>query len=318
MQIRTFATKFAILTRITCQDTKPKAAIMKIFSSRSPSMGSVVGGSRPIPNKLPFTHRIQDTRRPKKTRSGNGGSTRVPKDPKAYANIEELRRELEDAKNQAPFTITRTIKWLSDATSKSNDGGGLAFLAYKWVLGLEKTPTFTTWRRPAEVEATALLKIEEDTDPALIEAIETLLMIPKSAAVRLIFRCPAAGDMSSLDLMMRIVDLKGLFPGTNVARMVELLPTAFLAEQNEAWKETMEKLRCTSDLLREGLQGADVDAIFEADPTILFETPGSIELGLARMKELWKLDAITLKNSEPEELALAVRALSLQGPPKSV
>ncbi|KAL4527170.1 hypothetical protein Ndes2526B_g09119 [Nannochloris sp. 'desiccata'] len=293
---------------------------MKLYFPRSPSvadLGSHIGPSSSLPisffspNQHPGKHQRNLT-----NFSGNGGSTRVPKDPKAYADIEELRRELEDGKGQAPFTLTRTIKWLSDAAN--NGGGGLAFQAYRWVLGLDTPPKFKSYRRPAEIEATALLEIEETTDPELIEAIQTLLMIPKTAAVRLIYRCPAAGNMSSIDLMMRIVDLKGLFPGTNVARMVELLPTAFLAEQSDQWKETIEKLRRTSELLREGLQGANVDAIFEADPTILFESPESIELGLKRMKELWKVDAIALKNSEPEELALAVRALSLQGPPKSV
>jgi hypothetical protein len=269
---------------------------------------------------------ISSTRQSKKhhfnlvsTFSSNDGSTRVPKDPKAYADIEELRRELEDGKGQAPFTLTRTIKWLSDAANNGGaNGGSLAFQAYRWVLGLDTPPTFAAYRRPAEIEATSLQKIEETTDPELIEAIQTLLMIPKSAALRLILRCPAVGEMSSLDLMMRIVDLKGLFPATNVARMVELLPTPFLAENSNDWKTTMEKLERTSELLRDGLQGADVDAIFEADPTILFESPASIELGLKRMKELWRLDVTALKNSEPEELALAVRALSLQGPPKSV
>jgi hypothetical protein len=279
---------------------------------------SHVGRSTSLPMSF-VSLPIQQPRRNQRkltTFSGSGGSSRVPKDPKAYADIEELRRELEDGKGQAPFTLTRTIKWLSDAAN--NGGGGLAFQAYRWVLGLDTPPSFKSYRRPAEIEATALLQIEETTDPELIEAIQTLLMIPKTAAVRLIYRCPAAGNMSSIDLMMRIVDLKGLFPATNVARMVELLPTAFLADQNDQWNETMEKLRRTNQLLREGLQGADVDAIFEADPTILFESPESIELGLKRMKDLWKVDAIALKNSEPEELALAVRALSLQGPPKSV
>jgi hypothetical protein len=297
---------------------------MKLSFSRSPCVGGECD-----PNKLrnrsifllntcPIHHSTRHQSNRLITRSGkdNGGSTRVPKDPKAYADIEELRRELEDGKGQAPFTITKTIKWLSDATN--NGGGGLAFQAYRWVLGLDTPPSFTTWRRHSEIEATALLKIEENTDPELILAIQALLMIPESAAIRLLYRCPAAGDMSSLDLMMRIVDLKELFPTTNVARMVELLPSAFLGDQSEQWKVTLGNLKCTSQLLREGLQGADCDAIFEADPTILFESPESIQLGLKRMKELWKVDTIALKNSEPEELALAVRALSLQGPPKSV
>ena len=291
---------------------------MKLSSTRSfvrsHLQRRVCESCRSIPVTSPIQH-VKTLQRTFIAFSGKDGSTRIPKDPKAYANIEELRRELEDAKGQAPFTLTRTIKWLSDAAN--NGGGGLAFQAYRWVLGLDTPPTWNaSWRRPAATEAADLLKIEETTDPEVIESIQALLMIPKSAAIRLIYRCPAVGKLSSRNLMMRIVDLKELFPSTNVARMVELLPTAFLGDN--AWEETLENLRRTSQLLREGLFGADVDAIFEADPTILFESPESIELGLQRMKELWQVDAIALKNSEPEELALAVRALSLQGPPKSV
>lgn len=59
-----------------------------------------------------------------------------------------------------------------------------------------------------------------------------------------------------------------------------------------------------------------MDAIFEEDPTVLFEDPESLLVGLERMRELWSINEEMLRNSEPDELALAVRALSLKGPPK--
>jgi hypothetical protein len=251
-------------------------------------------------------------RRPPPAPPTASGSTRIPKDPSSYTSIEDLRRELEAAKGQAPFTITRTIKWLSDAAN--NGGAGLAFQAYRWVLGLDQPPNWG-WRRPADISAPELLEIEERTDPELLDAISALLMIPRRAAVKLVYRCPAAAHMTPGELMSRLVDLKSIFPGSNVARMVELTPTAFLVGD---WDETATRLRATSSLLREGLVGADVDAMFEADPTILFEEPGSVEVGLSRMAELWRVDALALKNSDPEEIALAVRALSLTGPPKNV
>lgn len=243
----------------------------------------------------------------------NNGSTRTPKDPKSYASIEHLRRELEQAKGQAPFTITETIKWLGNAVN--NGGATLAFQAYRWVLGLDQPSRWGGKRQTSSMDAAALLETEQRTNPDLLDAVQSLLLIPRSAAVRLIYRCPAAADLNSIDLMRRLVDLKGMFPGSNVARMVELLPTAFLSGP---WEETSAQLRRTSGLLREGLQGADLDAMFEADPTILFEEAESVEVGLRRMRELWEVDAAALRNSDPEELALAVRALSLAGPPKGV
>lgn len=237
-------------------------------------------------------------------------SSRVPKDPSKYASIEELRRELELSKGQAPFTITKAIKWLSD--SVNNGGGRLGYRAFKWVLGMDVSPQ---WKRPRDIDTAALVKLESEADPALVNQLQVLLLIPRNAALKLLYRCPAAAKLSSHELMQRIVELKTLFPTSNVARMIELLPSAFIAGP---WQETVERLSHVSELLRHGLPGVDVDRMVELDPTILFEEPASIQVGIHRLYELWKVDASALANSEPEELALAVRALSLGGPPDSV
>lgn len=224
-------------------------------------------------------------------------------------NIEQLRRELEQAKDQAPFTITRSIEWLSKAANSG--GGSIAFQAFKWVLGTDHPPT---WRRPSDMDAAALVKLEQETDPEVLRALTVVLLIPKSAAVKLIYRCPAAARVSATDLMTRLVSLKDALPGCDVARMVELVPTAFLAAPLDA---TLQQIESNLLLLRHGLEGADIDSMLEADPTILFESTESIKVGLDRMRELWgELSPTTLAASDPEELALAVRALGLTGPPK--
>ena len=237
-------------------------------------------------------------------------SSRVPKDPSSYVSIEELRRELESSKGQAPFTITKAIKWLSD--SVNNGGGPLGYRAFKWVLGMDVSPQ---WKRPQDIDSAAIIELEAETDPALIHQLQVLLLIPRSAALKLLYRCPAIADLSSQELMQRIVELKSLFPTSNAARMIELLPSAFIVGP---WKETMLRLSRVNELLRNGLPGVDVDRMVELDPTILFEDPASIQVGIGRLHELWKVDVAALVNSEPEELALAVRALSLKGPPESV
>ena len=140
-------------------------------------------------------------------------------------------------------------------------------------------------------------------------------MLPRSAALKLLQRCPSAAAMPQGDLMARLVALKDMFPGCDIARMIELVPSAFLADE---LAPTLERVGATSGLLRQGLAGADVDAMFECDPTILFEDPESLEVGLARLRDLWNVDAQALAASDPEELALAVRALGLSGAPKGL
>lgn len=237
-------------------------------------------------------------------------AARTPKDPGGYASIEDLRRELEQAKGQAPFSITRAIQWLSEATN--NGGGGLAFRAYRWVLGMDVSPG---WRRPTDIDSRILLKIEAETDPDVLSQLQSLLLIPRRAVIKLLHRCPAAAELSQTDLMRRIVDLKSIFPSADVARMVELLPSAFLSGE---WELTVVQLEQAAQLLRKGLPSVHVDSMVEMDPTILFEDLRSLDTGLSRMRDLWKVDATTLANSEPEELALAIRALGLRGPPNGI
>ena len=54
--------------------------------------------------------------------------------------------------------------------------------------------------------------------------------------------------------------LQELFPGSDVARMVELAPALFL---ESPWPQTQAQLAAASSLLRRELQGADVDFMFQ-------------------------------------------------------
>lgn len=65
--------------------------------------------------------------------------------------------------------------------------------------------------------------------------------------------------------------------------------------------------------LHAGLPGIDVDEVIANDPVLLFI---DVEAALKKMGELWTLTADVLGNSEPREVALAVRALSPSGPPR--
>lgn len=255
------------------------------------------------------------------------------------------------AKGDPPFSITRSIKWLSDAANSSEVKSGkgariLAFQAYKFVLGMTPSP----WMPPDLMDGAILSQIESTTDPDLLRQLEVLLLGSRQSTLKLLKRYPALRQMDINDVTIRMVTLKSLFPGSNVARMMELTPSAFLAAP---WLETEKRLEKSSKLLREKLQGADLDFMFQVtlirglsytpwidlfdyncclktpktlnlkpvifpqeDPTILFEDIESLKIGLERLKDLWDVDEQAMANSEPLELALAVKALGLSGPPK--
>ena len=56
-----------------------------------------------------------------------------------------------------------------------------------------------------------------------------------------------------------------------------------------------------------------MDEVIANDPVLLFI---DVKAALRAMSELWTLSADVLGNSEPREVALAVRALSPSGPPE--
>ena len=76
-------------------------------------------------------------------------------------------------------------------------------------------------------------------------------------------------------------------------------------------------------LMRAHLPGADYYSIIERDPAILFMP--ELEAGCLNFRELWSaedpktpLDEEALALSSPKMLALAIRALSIKGLPKSI
>ena len=276
----------------------------------------------------------------------DSSSRRQPKDPSSYSSIEDIRRELEISRGMAPFSLTKAIQWIGDSI---NAGGSrsLLFSAYSWVLGLDQPLSWSKSGETPEEELAALDAVAErlEAGGADISQLEVILLLPRQSVLKLVRRCPALERLSGGDLMIRMMDLKLLFPENNVARMIELVPGGFLSQDWAVTKARLEGVYCVlrieyrpldhsltrsltrslarspteaSSILRDGLEGADVDAIFEEDPTILFEDPESLRYGIQQMEELWGIDEAILKNSWPDELALAVRALGYKGAPDSI
>ena len=101
--------------------------------------------------------------------------------------------------------------------------------------------------------------------------------------------------------------LKGILPSCNVARMVELLPEGFLLQSQQSM---VKRVAAINIALRDGLPGANIDLMVQEDPTILFEDKHSVSSGLRELHDLWDVDETALSNSNPWELALAIRTMS--------
>jgi hypothetical protein len=271
---------------------------------------------------------------PPRRRRGNTAASsarREPKDPSKYADVEELRRELEASTGAAPFSITRAVQWLARAANRPNGGGSLALAlaagrppagapAARWRL----PPDSSSPRRAAAAaapDAPALAAVEARLGEPRLRALEAALLAPRSEVLRLALRCPALEALPPAEVCARLVELKSLFPAADAARMLALVPSAFLGPDAAAWAAARVRAAAAGAALRAGLPGADVDALAEADPALMFEEPAALAAGLARLRELWPAAVVgprALAASDPAELALAVRALIPPGPPRAM
>lgn len=89
--------------------------------------------------------------------------------------------------------------------------------------------------------------------------------------------------------------------------MVELLPEGFLLQSQQSM---VRRVAAINIALRDGLPGANIDLMVQEDPTILFEDKHSVSSGLRELHDLWDVDETALSNSNPWELALAIRTMS--------
>ena len=109
--------------------------------------------------------------------------------------------------------------------------------------------------------------------------------------------------------------LQEVFPSCNVARMVELLPQGFLLQSQQSM---LKRVAAINIALRDGLPGANIDMMVQEDPSILFEDKQAVSSGLRELHDLWDVDEAALGNSNPWELALAIRTMSDQPQPETI
>jgi len=213
------------------------------FTATLASQGTRGGVGRWGRRGGPFTRRPRGLIAP--SSSSDSSSRRQPKDPSSYSSIEDVRRELEISRGMAPFSLTKAIQWIGDSI---NAGGSrsLLFSAYSWVLGLDQPLSWSKSGETPEEELAALDAVAErlEASGADISQLEVILLLPRQSVLKLVRRCPALERLSGGDLMIRMMDLKLLFPENNVARMIELVPGGFLSQDWAVTKARLEGVYC--------------------------------------------------------------------------
>lgn len=143
---------------------------------------------------------------------------------------------------------------------------------------------------------------------------QVLLCAPLHAA-SLAQRCPMVLEMDRAVAAKVLLWLKDSLPKADVSRMVHLEPNLLCVLTKEEHRTQAET---TLSLLHATLPGAPIHLMCQEDPFFMFE---DVSDALVELRDLWPADMLVseaLKDSEPQELVLAIRALSPQGAPKTM
>lgn len=94
--------------------------------------------------------------------------------------------------------------------------------------------------------------------------------------------------------------------GCDPSILVERLPDCYLLSS----EKTLHQMASMMTLLEGQLAGADIVGMVHEDPGLLLL---DIEHGIKQFQQLWDVDSTVLEDSDPTELALAVRHLCAAG-----
>lgn len=265
------------------------------------------------------------------------GAKRQPKNPKDFKSMDELRASLHN-RSGLDAGLSGFLNWVSQEAfgagrAQGHTGEGLRaqdiaslpelyrrLLEMPWAQALDSGLSRRPGYVPAPAERWGSRRRHKDTladikltdvEKGQLRLLQTVLICSEASVVRMARRFPAVLCMDPADILQRLLLLKGILPGCDVLLMVETAPQLLLSGEPAA---ITQQVGAAAHVLREGLEGANLQRMFEDDPAILFEPPASLQAGVAQLRDLWDMDEAALRNSE---LALAVKALSPRGPPAS-
>jgi len=168
------------------------------------------------------------------------------------------------------------------------------------------------WQRPVrdEDELPQGLVADMEAKREHMKQLAGLLLLPVSSDMaslrRLVKDFPQVLDMPIGEVAVRLVILKDVLPGCDACYLIERYPRLFLQDDASTMRE---RVGTAASKLRSALAGARINAIIEDDPELLF-FGSKLDHGLRQLADLWPTaDEQCFANSEPHELACAVRAL---------
>lgn len=233
-------------------------------------------------------------------------SQRQPKNPKAWRSMDELRDHLEQPQGMGGG-ISAMLNWISQNSFGAQGSKETAWSLggmYRWLLRLSPLPRQRV--KPSKPH-------RWDAPPELVERAEasplkTILLVSPYTLAGMAIQQPSVLTMSTFEAVSRLTGLKALLPECDLSHLVVQEPRLYLGAPQE---EVEQRIRASVGLLsRHHVPRAVINAMVMHDPGLPFCTT---EAGVLELRQLWPeslVDEQALMDSDPRELALAVRALS--------
>eukprot|EP00197_Chlamydomonas_leiostraca_P007038 CAMPEP_0202860170 /NCGR_PEP_ID=MMETSP1391-20130828/1993_1 /ASSEMBLY_ACC=CAM_ASM_000867 /TAXON_ID=1034604 /ORGANISM="Chlamydomonas leiostraca, Strain SAG 11-49" /LENGTH=284 /DNA_ID=CAMNT_0049539309 /DNA_START=241 /DNA_END=1095 /DNA_ORIENTATION=+ len=219
--------------------------------------------------------------------------------------MDALRSHLEggEGRQESGF-ISGVINFLSSSsfgTAAHSQPPWSPARVYRWIASGLKPPSFTVSDQEDEGDmAEAISQTHARLGP--------VLLLSRYQIRCMIARYGGVVNMSATDAAARVLLLRELLPNCDAVYLLERHPYLFCSTP---LPELRAKLVAAVGKLRAGLRGAPLTRVVMSDPEIMFM---DLDHGLAELRNLWDVDETALGNSEPHELAFAVRALAATSP----
>ncbi|KAF5826868.1 hypothetical protein DUNSADRAFT_1839 [Dunaliella salina] len=229
------------------------------------------------------------------------------KEPRKNTSLEDARKHLQESPQPGLFSsFLNFVRDTSIGSRKSQPWWSPGRMMQSFL----RPPR---WRqRPVrdEDELPQSLLAEMENKQEHMQQIAGLLLFPPSSGMaslrRMVKDFPKVLDMPVGEVAVRLVILKDVLPGCDACYLIERYPRLFLQGDAGTMRD---QVWMAASKLRHALAGARINAIIEDDPELLF-MGSKLDHGLKQMADLWPTaDEQCFANSEPHELACAVRAL---------
>ncbi|GIL56204.1 hypothetical protein Vafri_11647 [Volvox africanus] len=236
--------------------------------------------------------------------SSRDNTERERKDPASWRSIEDLRLYLERPRGM-PGGFSSLLTWISqNAFGAVTKPGGLAAL-YRSLLRMTPTPAArsSAGHRSDRVDVTTEVLVRAQGSP-----LAGIFLISPDVLAVMATKAPSLLTMSADEAVGRLTGLKMLLPSCDISHLVATEPRLYLEAPRE---EVEEQLRRSLRLLDKfSLPDSLVQAMIIQDPALPWVLT---ERGLVELRNLWPPDLVdtqALLDSDPRELALALRAVS--------